>query len=146
MAMIGVLLLQLGYVPPASEGVQSELRMQAVLSAMRENEALYDDLEVQYSYILEGLQMPEEANQDSIVRVVRDKVRAVWKSPRYYGRVESEQRYFGGRHAMTTEECAFDGNLSRTNYRGEYGSIVDKRVNNNHLPPPHRWGTVSLYQ
>ncbi len=144
MSVTGALLVQFCFVVLASDGPQSAQETQDMLSAMRENEALYDDLEVRYTYVIESLQVPPKAEQAAVVRRGEDRVWAVWNYPRYYGRVESDLHMFDGKHDVSNGEYAFDGELSRMNYRGNYGNIVDKRVSNNNLRPPHRWGAVAL--
>jgi hypothetical protein len=110
---------------------------------MRENEALYADLEVRYTRVLKAKE-PSPEERGSTWRRAEDKVWVVFQGPRYFCRTEHNWEYFDGKREQKAGEYGFDGDWSRMNYWGAYGNIVNGPVFDVEFNRPHRWGIVDM--
>ncbi len=117
--------------------------LKKLCSAMRENEALYADLEIRYRRILKAKEPPPK-DRGTTWRRAEDKVWVVSQSPWYFCRMEHDWEYHDGKREQKASEYGFDGEWSRMNYRGEYGNIVNGPVLDVAFHLPHRWGIVDM--
>ncbi len=126
--------------PPSQK---SELA--ALLARIRENEALYDHLEVRYTLEMEGLPLPGETASRNRIRFLREETWAVWQSPYYYGRVKYDRQMWDGTRRISEGQYGYDGEFCRRNFLGGAANIIDEKVPEGELRPPHRWAVSSLY-
>lgn len=138
-------------VATAGGGPGSASRLEELLARIRENESLYDNLEVRYTLKFEGNLAPREKSLerkslDRIIHLQNDTVWAVWQSPLYFGRVEYDWEAHTGKKTQVVGEYGYDGVNTRRNYMGAIGSVSDRREHETAFCSPHRWGIQEFSQ
>jgi len=144
--MPALLLAVLCAAAPNAVGSDTPAEVAALLARMREEESLYENLEVRYRVDMEGYLLPGETPSGRTIHFRSDTVWAVWQSGLYFGRVTYHWDMSDGTRKEVEGEYGYDGELCRRNFMGGIGDILDVKEPESEFFPPHRWAVAEFYK
>src|SRR5579864_3197172 len=120
------------------------MELKHLLSSMRENALLYQNIEAEYVVERETLLMPEQASPSHYIRHGEDTNHVIFQGLMYYNEERSVLEMMDGSHRELISEIGYDGEVTRINEQGTLGNINYSRVLPVTFFPPNRLGYTEL--
>ena len=128
------------------ESTRTELPSLAkVLARMKENEALYQNLDLTYEQNLK-LILPVSKLKGKNSKTASKSSHVVTQGERYYGKFVESFAWTDGTDQVLTFVMAFDGKTTRTNVQEKFGNIEHARAVTTNWLTPQRMAFLELPQ
>jgi hypothetical protein len=116
------------------------MNIQKLLASMRQNEALYTNIEAEYMIDRRTLLDDDRTKKMPYIRHGTTKHHVIFQGLSYYARIQDDFELTNGEHGAYVTEIGCDGEVTRTNQQGAFGNIDHSRLPPRSFFSPHKLG------